>query len=156
MEYSDTTEQEDKNTLKKNKKGQLSAIQGGFYALMFMAVAVVLVVILNSFGAKFVSDKKDGFCTGSLDDGSCYACTNGSTFTLNTTGTNCYKTTNASVTGTRFESLSAPWNISTAGLSAQKTLADSTGDVTDVGGISIILTLLVGVIGVFGYNRMKQ
>ena len=96
------------------KRGQLGAVQGGFYALMFMAVAVIVVTILNAFGAKFVADKQADFTTGS-----------------------------------------ARYNITVSGLNAQKTLADSTGDVSDVGGISIILTLLVGVIGVFGYNRAR-
>jgi hypothetical protein len=45
----------------KTKKGQVGGIQAGFYALMFMAVALVVVVIINAFGADFVQDQQDDF-----------------------------------------------------------------------------------------------
>lgn len=33
----------------------------GFYALMFMAVAIVVVIIINAFGADFVTNQQDNF-----------------------------------------------------------------------------------------------
>jgi len=45
----------------KDKKGQVGGIQMGFYALMFMAVAIVVVVIINAFGADFVQGQQDDF-----------------------------------------------------------------------------------------------
>lgn len=50
--------------MNKNKKGQVGGIQAGFYALMFMAVAIVVVVIINAFGADFVTDQQADFTTG--------------------------------------------------------------------------------------------
>lgn len=45
----------------RNKKGQVGGIQAGFYALMFMAVAIIVVVIINAFGADFVTDQQSDF-----------------------------------------------------------------------------------------------
>lgn len=104
--------------MNKNKKGQLGGIQAGFYALMFMAVAIVVVVIINAFGADFVTAQQADFTASG-----------------------------------------AAYNVTVQGLNSLDTLASGTGDVTDVGIITIVLGLLVALIGVFGwagYNRMRQ
>jgi predicted negative regulator of RcsB-dependent stress response len=101
----------------KNKKGQLGGIQAGFFALMFMAVAIVVVVIINAFGADFVTTQQADFTAAS-----------------------------------------SAYNVTVSGLQSLETLSEGTGDVTDVGIITIVLGLLVALIGVFGwagYQRMR-
>ena len=100
-----------------NKKGQLGGIQAGFFALMFMAVAIVVVVIINAFGADFVTTQQADFASTTI-----------------------------------------AYNVTADGLASLETLSEGTGDVTDVGIITIVLGLLVALIGVFGwagYQRMR-
>lgn len=101
--------------MKNNKKGQVAGIAGAFYALMFAAVAIVVVVIIQAFGADFVTTQQADFTASG-----------------------------------------AAYNVTVLGLDAVDTLAQGTGDVTDVGVIYIVLLLLVSLIGVFagvGYLR---
>jgi len=44
-----------------NKKGQVGGIMNAFYALMFMAVAIVVVIIIQAFGADFVTSQQANF-----------------------------------------------------------------------------------------------
>lgn len=134
--------------MRKAKKGQVGGIQNGFMALMFIAVALVVVIVINAFGADFTNDQQDDFGVSG-----CAARTDGFT-TYNTTDKNCYNSSfSSSVLATDFG-----YNITGGGLVALNTLADGTEDVTDVGIITIVLALLVALIGIFGwagYNRTK-
>lgn len=140
-----------------SKKGQVGGIQGGFYALMFMAVAIIIVVVVNSFGTEFVDEQRADFCTGTnvaFDDGQCYQCQ--ALFTHNATGNDCYNATNTSQTVARTSFTTAAYNVTVAGLSAQETLSEGTEDVTDVGIITIVLGLLIALIGIFGFAGYRS
>lgn len=110
------------NKPNRGKKGQLGGIQAGFFALMFMAVAIVVVVVINAFGGDFVEGQQAEFVT-------------------DTAGCN----------STDVSSCGLGYNITGAGLVSLQTLADGTDDVTDVGIITIVLGLLVALIGIFGW-----
>lgn len=142
-----------------SKKGQLGGIQNGFLALMFMAVAIIVVVVIAAFGSDYTDSQRVDFCTGtriSFDDDSCWSCS--ADFpTYNTTGNDCNNATGGSEARSVYST--PAYNVTVQGLENYNTLATGTSDVTDVGIITIVLGLLVALIGVFGYagyNRIKQ
>ena len=141
------------------KKGQLGGIQSGFMALMFMGIAIVVTVIITAFGAEYTDNQRVAFCTGSAlinyDDGNCYTCS--AAFpNNNNTGNTCYNSTGSTEARTLYRP--AAYNVTLNGLDSYENLSEGTGDVTDVGIITIVLGLLVALIGVFGwagYQRMQ-
>lgn len=130
--------------MKQSKKGQVGGIQAGFYALMFIAIALIVAVIINAFGAEYVDEVQD-------DEGTraCAARSDGFT-NYNSTSKLCYNSTfSTSAVGT------ASWNITGQGLTTQIALSDGTEDVTDVGIITIVLMLLVALVGLFGWYKSR-
>lgn len=127
--------------MRKAKKGQVGGIQAGFYALMFVAVALVVVVIINAFGADFTSDQQDDFgvsgCAARSDTYTSY----------NASSKQCYNSS-GSTSGLQSD---YGYNITGGGLTTLQTLSDGTEDVTDVSVITVVLALLVALIGVFGW-----
>ena len=116
------------NKRKMNKKGQgINSLTNGFFALMFMAVAIVVVVVINTFGADFVTDQQSAYVTGA-----------------------------AGCNSTDVSSCGAAYNISVAGLDAQLALGEGTEDVTDVGIITIVLALLIGLVTLFGVMGFRR
>lgn len=144
--------------MNESKKGQVAGIQSGFLALMFVAVALVVVIIVAAFGADFVTNQKEALCGkeayATYYNGECYVC-NSAYASFNTTALNCYKTTNSSNYGAAIIGTTAT-NVTQVGLESMNNLSDGTGDVTDVGVITIVLSLLVSLIGIFGYMGYKK
>jgi hypothetical protein len=136
----------------KTKKGQVGGLQAGFYALMFMAVALTVTIIIMAFGADYTDDQRQDFCTGTnitWDDEACWACADTAFPTYNASSDNCVNSTGG--TGAREPYGNNAYNITVGGLTSYETLSDGTEDVTDVGIITIVLGLLVALIGIFGW-----
>ena len=129
-----------------NKKGQVAGIANAFSALMFSGIAIVVTVIIVAYGAKFTDGQLDDF-----NEAACSANTDGFT-NYNVTSRLCQNATfsHASVP------LTAPVNVTGDGLNSITTLSEGTGDVVDVGLITIVLTLLVGILGVFGLASARR
>lgn len=142
----------------KNKKGELAGIQNGFLALMFMAIAIVVVIIISAFGADFVTNQKQALCEqepyATYYDGQCYVC-DATYASFNSTARNCYETANSTHYGGASLGTTAT-NVTQVGLESMNNLSEGTGDVTDVGVITIVLSLLVSLIGIFSYMGYKK
>jgi len=136
-----------------NKKGQ--TVNAAIFTLIFLAIGLVVTGVVLSFGANFVQDEQVDFCDGTLDDNSCYACTNAS-FQVNTSGTNCFSTLNNNLTGTRYQLLSTSWNATAESLGAMTDVAEGQGTVTTVAILAIVVGLLLGVVALFGFMRGRE
>jgi hypothetical protein len=119
----------------RNKRGQ---VQGAVYQLIFLAIGLVVVGTIVSFGANYMQDTQ----TDILNDVRAASC--GQNSSGGSGGTILYTACPASYNST----------IST--LEAMKDTAEGQGTVTTVGILAVVIGLLLGVVALFGFLRGRE
>jgi uncharacterized protein YjeT (DUF2065 family) len=119
--------------------------------LVGIGITLVVVGVVLSFGAKIFSNVKEDSCEATYDDGDCRACPDG--YTYNTSGDECYETTNTSNT-TSYTSGTTDESFSVAGNSSEGlgTLADNLPLIATI----VVAAVVVGIIIVYMAGRISS
>ena len=128
---------------KLNKRGIAPVIQQGGQALLILALFLILIGVVFTFGSKFMQDERDSAGTES-----CSKRTD-TRVNYNTTSNVCYNTSSTVAVGT------PSFSVANDSLGVVVSGAENTDSYQSVAGIGVVLFILIAIIGYFIYrNRM--
>ena len=119
--------------------------------LLGVGFTLIVLGIGMAYGIDITADIRDDFCDDSLDEGGCYSCP--TEFTYNSTGNNCYNTTNSS------HNTASRLNAETAEFNATKDTITGLGKITEkieTIAVVVVASVIIGILVTYLWARFAR